>query len=58
MNYVKLADQIGFDVPINLEKKNTFLTGKKGEILRLNQKFKLKFINSLSKLNLFNKKNI
>ena len=37
----KLAGQIGFDVPVNLEKRNTFLTGKKGEILRLNRKFRL-----------------
>ena len=37
----KLAAQIGFDVPISLERKNTFLTGKKNEILRLNQKFRL-----------------
>ena len=41
---INLADQIGFDVPINLEKKNTFLTGKKGKILRLNQKFKLNLL--------------
>jgi len=40
----KLAGQIGFDVPINLEKKNAFLTGKKGKILRLNQKFKLNLL--------------
>ena len=40
----KLATQIGFDVPINLERKNTFLTGKKGEILRLNQKFRLNLL--------------
>ena len=40
----KLANQIGFDVPINLEKRNTFLTGKKGEILRLNQKFELNLL--------------
>ena len=40
----KLADQIGFDVSINLEKRNTFLTGKRGEILRLNQKFKLNLL--------------
>ena len=40
----KLASQIGFDVPVNLEKRNTFLTGKKGEILRLNQKFKLNLL--------------
>ena len=38
------AKQIGFDVPINLERKNCFLTGKKDEILRLNQKFKLNLL--------------
>ncbi len=38
---IKLAEQIGFDVPVNLEKRNTFLTGKKGEILRVKKKFKL-----------------
>jgi len=41
---VKLAEDIGFDVPINLKKKNTFLTGKKGQIIRLNQKFKLNIL--------------
>jgi 4-diphosphocytidyl-2-C-methyl-D-erythritol kinase len=40
----KLASQIGFDVPINLERRNTFLTGKKGKILRLNKKFKLNLL--------------
>ena len=40
----QLAGQIGFDVPINLERKNTLLTGKKGQILRLNQKFKLNLL--------------
>ena len=40
----KIAEKIGFDVPINLEKRNTFLTGKKCEILRLNQKFKLNLL--------------
>ena len=40
----KLADQVGFDVSINLEKRNAFLTGKKGKILRLNQKFKLNLL--------------
>ena len=40
----KLATNIGFDVPINLERKNTFLTGKKGKILRLNQKFGLNLL--------------
>jgi 4-diphosphocytidyl-2-C-methyl-D-erythritol kinase len=40
----KLASQIGFDVPINLERRNTFLTGKRGEILRLKQKFRLNLL--------------
>ena len=40
----KLAGQIGFDVPVNLERKNTFLTGKRGEILRFNQKFRLNLL--------------
>ena len=40
----KLASKIGFDVPINLERRNTFLTGKRNEILRLNQKFRLNLL--------------
>ena len=40
----KLAGQIGFDVPVNLERRNAFLTGKRGEILRLNQKFRLNLL--------------
>ena len=40
----KLAGQIGFDVLVSLKKRNTFLTGKRGEILRLNQKFKLNLL--------------
>ena len=40
----KLADQIGFDVPVNLERRNALLTGKRGEILRLNQKFRLNLL--------------
>ena len=40
----KLARQIGFDVPINLERRNTFLTGKRGKILRLKQKFRLNLL--------------
>jgi len=40
----KIAYQIGFDIPVSLEKKNTLLTGKKGEILRLNQKFRLNIL--------------
>ena len=39
-----LARQIGFDVPVSLEKKNTFLTGKNGKILRLNKKFNLNLL--------------
>ena len=40
----KIAYKIGFDTPVSLEKKNTLLTGKKGEILRLNQKFRLNIL--------------
>tara|TARA_Y100000590_G_scaffold435937_1_gene555952 strand:+ start:3422 stop:4252 length:831 start_codon:yes stop_codon:yes gene_type:complete len=40
----KLARQVGFDVPINLERKNTLLTGKKEEILRFNYPFKLNLL--------------
>ena len=40
----QLAIQLGFDVPVNLERKNTLLTGKRDEILRLNQKFKLNLL--------------
>ena len=40
----KIAYNIGFDTPVSLEKKNTLLTGKKGEILRLNQKFRLNIL--------------
>ena len=40
----KIARQVGFDVPINLEKKNTFLVGENDKMLRLNQKFKLNLL--------------
>ena len=40
----KIENKIGFDTPVSLEKKNTILTGKKGEILRLNQKFRLNIL--------------
>ena len=40
----RLASKIGFDVPISLERRNTFLTGKKDEIIRLNQKLKLNLL--------------
>ena len=39
-----ICNKIGFDVPINLERKNTLLTGKVNEILRLKQKFKLNIL--------------
>jgi len=41
---VKLAEKIGFDVPIILEKKNTLLTGKKGEMVRFGNKLKLNLL--------------
>ena len=41
---IKIANQVGFDTPISLEKKNTILTGKKSEILSLNQKFRLNIL--------------
>ena len=40
----KFARQIGFDVPIILKKKNTFLTGNREKILRLNKRFKLNIL--------------
>ncbi len=43
-NLINLAKKIGFDVPINLEKKNTFLNGTKNHISRLNQKFRLNLL--------------
>jgi len=41
---IKLASEIGFDVPICLEKKNTFLSGKDSKILRFDQKFNLNLL--------------
>ena len=35
----KIAEKIGFDVPVGLEKKNAIITGKKGEVLRFDKKF-------------------
>jgi len=40
----ELANQIGFDVPVNLERKNAFLTGKKDEILRSGLKLGLNLL--------------
>ena len=39
-----LAKKIGFDVPIVLERKNTFLTGEKDKILRISKKFNLNLL--------------
>ena len=40
----KIANKIGFDTPISLKKQNTFLTGKKNDIIRLKNSFKLNLI--------------
>ena len=40
----KIASQIGFDVPISLERKNTLLTGKKREILKFNNRFRFNLL--------------
>ena len=40
----RLARKIGFDVPISLERKNTFLTGEKDKILRIKNKFSLNLL--------------
>ena len=40
----KIARKIGFDVPIILEKKNTFLTGKNNKILRIKKKLNLNIL--------------
>ncbi len=36
---INMAKKIGSDVPICLEKRNTFLSGKNGKMLRINNKF-------------------
>ena len=41
---IKLASEIGFDVPICLEKKNTFLSNKNNKISRIDQKFNLNLL--------------
>ena len=40
----KIARKIGFDVPISLERKNTFLNGEKDKILRIKNKFSLNLL--------------
>lgn len=41
---IKLASEIGFDTPISLERKNTLITGKWGEMIRLKKKLKLNLL--------------
>ena len=41
---INMAKKIGSDVPICMEKKNTFLTGKKDKIIRVNNKFNLNLL--------------
>ena len=41
---INLGKKIGFDVPICLERKNTFLTGKTDKMLRINKKFNLNLL--------------
>ena len=41
---INLAKKIGSDVPIILERKNTFLTGEKDKILRISKKFNLNLL--------------
>ncbi len=40
----KIARKIGFDVPINLEKKNTLITGNIDQIVRVKRKFNLNIL--------------
>lgn len=51
MDLKTLAKKIGFDVPISLERKNTFLDGKSGKILRLNMRFRLNLLIVYPKVN-------
>ena len=37
----KIADQVGSDVSVSLKRKNTLLVGKKNQIIRINNQFKL-----------------
>ena len=40
----KIASKIGFDVPISLERKNTFLTEKCNKMIRISKKFGLNIL--------------
>ena len=52
----RIKFKIGFDVTIYLEDKNTFLTGKKDEMLRLKKKFGLNLLIVFPNLNCSTKK--
>jgi len=39
-----IAGKVGSDVPLILKKKNSFLVGRKGKIVRSNKKFKLNLL--------------
>jgi len=41
---IKMASQIGFDVPVNLLKQNTLIFGGSRNLLRFNQKFNLNLL--------------
>jgi len=41
---LKIASMIGHDVPIILEKRNTIITGKKNNILKMREKFNLNIL--------------
>ncbi len=41
---IDLARYIGSDVPISLERKNTFLTGNNNEMVRINKRFNLNIL--------------
>ena len=43
-NKIKIANQIGSDTPISLEKKNTYIRKKDSKIVRLNKKFRLNIL--------------
>ncbi len=43
-NKIKIANQVGSDTTISLEKKNTYIRKKDSKILRLNKKFRLNIL--------------
>ena len=52
----KIAKNIGFDVPISLEKKNTLLTGKKGQMIRFNSRLGFNLLIAYPNINCSTKK--